>query len=101
MSNEKRPDRTTKGMIWNANHVLDQALSPDTAGIPRGMIKNCKGIILLSVVEAGFIFSSNVGTGVIIGKSAFVCFVRLLSFDCLCKPHVLTYVAITSLHLQL
>jgi lipid-binding SYLF domain-containing protein len=62
-------------MIWNANHVLDQALSPDTPGIPRGMIKNCKGIILLSVVEAGFIFSGNVGTGVIIGKSAFVCFV--------------------------
>ena len=29
MSNEKRPDRTTmEGMIWNANHVLDQALSP-------------------------------------------------------------------------
>ena len=30
------------------------------------MIKNCKGIILLSVVEAGFIFSGNVGTGIII-----------------------------------
>ena len=36
--------------------------------IPRGMIKNCKGIILLSVVEAGFIFSGNVGTGVIIAN---------------------------------
>ena len=35
-------------------------------GIPRGTIKNCKGIILLSVVEAGFIFSGNVGTGVVI-----------------------------------
>lgn len=69
MSNEKRPDRTTmEGMIWNANHVLDQALSPDTPGIPRGMIKNCKGIILLSVVEAGFIFSGNIGTGVIIAN---------------------------------
>jgi len=32
------------------------------------MIKNCKGIILLSVVEAGFIFSGNVGTGVIIAN---------------------------------
>ncbi|KAL7524502.1 hypothetical protein ACHAWF_000978 [Thalassiosira exigua] len=63
----KRPDRTTlEGMIWNANHALDQALNPDTPGIPRGMIENCKGIILLSVVEAGFIFSGNVGTGVVI-----------------------------------
>eukprot|EP00581_Thalassiosira_minuscula_P013840 CAMPEP_0183734936 /NCGR_PEP_ID=MMETSP0737-20130205/45229_1 /TAXON_ID=385413 /ORGANISM="Thalassiosira miniscula, Strain CCMP1093" /LENGTH=254 /DNA_ID=CAMNT_0025968555 /DNA_START=108 /DNA_END=872 /DNA_ORIENTATION=- len=55
-----------EGMIWNANHVLEKALSPDTPGIPRGMIQNCKGIILLSVVEAGFIFSGNVGTGVMI-----------------------------------
>ena len=30
------------------------------------MIKNCKSIILLSVVESGFIFSGNVGTGIII-----------------------------------
>lgn len=67
MSSDKRPDRTTmEGMIWNANHVLEHALSPDTAGIPRDLIKNCKGIILLSVVEAGFIFSGNVGTGVAI-----------------------------------
>ena len=34
MSSGKRPDRTTmEGMIWNANHVLDQALSPDTPGV--------------------------------------------------------------------
>lgn len=38
-------------MIWNANHVLEQALSPDTPGVPRKMIKHCKGIILLSVVS--------------------------------------------------
>ena len=61
MSSESRPDRTTmEGMIWNANHVLDIALDPATPGIPRGMIKNCKGILLLSVVEAGFVFSGNV-----------------------------------------
>ena len=29
------------------------------------MIKNCKGIILLSAVEAGFTLSGNIGTGVI------------------------------------
>lgn len=40
-----------EGMIWNANHVLEQALSPDTPGVPRNMIKHCKGIILLSVVS--------------------------------------------------
>mmetsp|Transcript_10248 Transcript_10248/g.20586 ORF Transcript_10248/g.20586 Transcript_10248/m.20586 type:complete len:265 (+) Transcript_10248:89-883(+) len=69
MSN-KRPDRTTmEGMIWNANHVLDKALDPKTPGIPRGMIKNCKGVILLSMAEAGFIFSGTVGSGVIIAHN--------------------------------
>lgn len=58
-----------EGMLWSANHILDQALSPDTPGIPRGMIKNCKGIILLSVVEAGFVFSGNVGAGVVIAHN--------------------------------
>ena len=61
MSSEERPDRTTmEGMIWNANHVLDIALDPNKPGIPHAIIKDCKGIILLSVVEAGFIFSGNV-----------------------------------------
>ena len=49
--------------------VLDRALDPKTAGIPRGMIKNCKGVILLSMVEAGFIFSGSVGSGVIIAQN--------------------------------
>eukprot|EP00581_Thalassiosira_minuscula_P008303 CAMPEP_0183702776 /NCGR_PEP_ID=MMETSP0737-20130205/773_1 /TAXON_ID=385413 /ORGANISM="Thalassiosira miniscula, Strain CCMP1093" /LENGTH=436 /DNA_ID=CAMNT_0025929451 /DNA_START=90 /DNA_END=1400 /DNA_ORIENTATION=+ len=67
---DKRPDRTTmEGMIWNANHVLDQALGPETEGIPRGMVQNCQGIILLSVVEAGFIFSGHVGTGIIVANN--------------------------------
>jgi len=57
-----------EGMIYNANHVLDQALSPETEGIPRGMFESCKGIILQSVVEAGFLFSGSVGTGVVIAR---------------------------------
>lgn len=56
------------GMIWNANHVLDVALDPRTNGVPRDLFKACRGIVLISVVEAGFIFSGNVGTGVIMAK---------------------------------
>jgi len=48
---------------------LDQALDPTTPGIPRGMIKNCQGVILLSMVEAGFVFSGSVGSGVIIAHN--------------------------------
>ena len=49
--------------------MLDQALDPNTPKIPRGMIKNCKGVILLSMAEAGFMFSGSVGSGVIIGHN--------------------------------
>jgi len=68
-SGEKRPSRTTmEGMIWNANHVLDCALDPKTNGVPRDLFTQCAGIVLISVVEVGFIFSGNVGTGVIIAR---------------------------------
>ncbi len=39
---------------------------PFFSGIPKVIVKDCKGIIILTVAEAGFIFSGNVGTGVII-----------------------------------
>mgnify|MGYP006198698643 CR=1 FL=1 len=54
--------------MWNANHVLDSALNPKTNGVPRGFFENCVGLILISVLEAGFIFSGNVGTGILIAK---------------------------------
>jgi lipid-binding SYLF domain-containing protein len=48
-----------------ANHVLEQALAPGSNGVPKGLFEDLKGIILISVVEVGFIFSGNVGTGII------------------------------------
>uniref|UniRef100_A0A6U6CC08 Ysc84 actin-binding domain-containing protein n=1 Tax=Odontella aurita TaxID=265563 RepID=A0A6U6CC08_9STRA len=56
-------------MIWNANHVLDCALDPKTNGVPRDLFAQCAGIVLISVVEVGFIFSGNVGTGVIVARN--------------------------------
>uniref|UniRef100_A0A7S2YL23 Ysc84 actin-binding domain-containing protein n=1 Tax=Entomoneis paludosa TaxID=265537 RepID=A0A7S2YL23_9STRA len=64
------PDRTTMaGMIHNANQVLDAALSPETKAIPRKMFQDVKGIVLLSIVEVGFVLSGNVGTGIILAKT--------------------------------
>ena len=59
-----------EGMVWNANHVLDRALDPKTNGVPRKLFENCVGLILISIVEAGFIFSGNVGTGLLLAKQA-------------------------------
>jgi len=63
-----------EGMLWNANHVLDSALDPKntakhpggkSGAIPKDLIERCHGIVLISVVEAGFIFSGSVGSGVL------------------------------------
>lgn len=54
-----------------ANHVLEQALAPGMNGVPNGLFsQKLKGIILISVVEVGFIFSGNVGTGIIMTRDS-------------------------------
>jgi lipid-binding SYLF domain-containing protein len=65
-----RPGLTSmEGMIWNANHVLEQALNPGLRGIPKGFFIDSVAICVMSVVEAGFIFSGNVGTGILMQKN--------------------------------
>jgi lipid-binding SYLF domain-containing protein len=66
---KSRPDRTSmEGMIWNANYVLEQALNPGLAGIPKVYFVESAAICIISLVEAGFIFSGNVGTGILMEK---------------------------------
>ena len=48
--------------------MLEQALLPSNAGIPRAFFKSCVGVVLISVVEVGFVFSGNVGTGILLKK---------------------------------
>lgn len=57
-----------EGMIWNADHVLEQALKPGIGGLPKELFRECLGVVLISIVEAGFIFSGNVGTGIVLTK---------------------------------
>jgi lipid-binding SYLF domain-containing protein len=69
MPAQTKPDPTTmEGMICNANKVLDRALSPETNGVHRGLFEKAKGIVLISSIEAGFIFSGNLGTGILMAK---------------------------------
>ena len=52
-----------------ANQVLEQALQPGTnSSIPQAFFRACVGVVLLSVVEVGFVFSGNVGTGILLKK---------------------------------
>lgn len=65
-----RPDRTSmEGMIWNADHVLEEALKPDQNGVPKDLFEKCVGICIISVIEVGFVFSGNVGTGILLKKN--------------------------------
>lgn len=68
-SKPKRPNRISmEGMIWNANHVLEAALNPDNHGVPAELFQKCHGVVLLSVVQAGFIFTGHYGSGVFMAK---------------------------------
>ena len=57
-----------EGMIWHANEILQKAVSDKTNGIPPDVVKNCHGVILVSVVEVGAIFSGSKGSGIIMAK---------------------------------
>jgi hypothetical protein len=71
MMMNKRPNNpiTMAGMIWNANHVLASALDPKTPGVPRALFEHdLKGIILISTVEVGLVFTGNVGSGILLAR---------------------------------
>jgi len=46
--------------------VLEQALKEQ--GMSQALFKSCVGVVILSVVQAGFVFSGSVGTGVLLRK---------------------------------
>lgn len=57
-----------EGIIWHANEILQKAISSHGAGLPRDIVENCHGVILISAVEAGAIFTGSVGSGIILRK---------------------------------
>ena len=57
------------GMVWNANYALEQALDPNTKNVPRELFEKCHGIVLMSTVKAGVVFTGNVGTGIMMAKT--------------------------------
>lgn len=70
MMDEARPNPTTmEGMIWNANHVLEAALKPSLAGLPKKLFEESIGIVLIQSVQTGFIFSGCIGTGIALRKT--------------------------------
>lgn len=68
---DKRPKRITMpGMIYDANEVLSWALDPNTGGLhPELFGPSLLGIAFITIVEAGFIFSGNVGTGIVMSRN--------------------------------
>lgn len=61
----KSDKSSMEGMITNANHVLDKALNK---GLCKGLFQKCIGVCILSAVEAGFVFSGQLGSGILLKK---------------------------------
>jgi len=60
---------TMQGMIWKANEVLSWVLDPKTGGVHPDLFgPGLLGIAFINIVEVGFIFSGNVGTGILLSK---------------------------------
>ena len=56
--------------ITQANKVLEWIMDPKTGGVhPELFGPLLKGICFINIVEVGFIFSGNVGTGIVLARN--------------------------------
>ena len=66
---KRQPVRSTMlGRVWNANYVLEQALSPNTKECPHELFRKCKDIVVMCQTKAGLLFTGHCGTGVMMAK---------------------------------
>lgn len=57
-------------MIYHANEVLKWAMDPNTGGLHPDLFgPSLQGICFFEIVELGFIFSGNVGTGILLART--------------------------------
>lgn len=68
ISNNRAGAVETHLLFHVANHVLEEAMRPGVNGVPPELFQRCVGVLLVSVVEFGFVFSGNVGTGILLAK---------------------------------
>lgn len=59
---------TMEGMIWNANHVLDMAVSPHSKK-SKDILKDAVAVVIVDCVEAGFVLTGSRGSGVLMVKN--------------------------------
>ncbi|KAL3924741.1 MAG: hypothetical protein SGARI_005975, partial [Bacillariaceae sp.] len=56
-------------MVYHANEVLKWAMDPNTGGLHPDLFgPSLLGVAFFEIVEAGFIFSGNVGTGILLAR---------------------------------
>jgi lipid-binding SYLF domain-containing protein len=68
MTDAKKPAGTTmEGMIWNANHVLDMALSPRTKK-SKDILKDAIAVVILESEDVGLFLAGSRGSGVLMVK---------------------------------
>ena len=54
--------------LFVANDILKQALTPGLRGIPFGLAENAVAVVIITVAQAGLVFSGSLGTGILMRK---------------------------------
>jgi len=61
---------TMKGMIWNADHLLQLVLESNTIDNPKALFSDkLKGILLVSCTDAALFFGTSAGSGILLAKT--------------------------------
>src|SRR5438270_6918736 len=55
--------------VDNAASVIRDFRHMPEKGIPRSVLRNARGVAIMSVVKAGFIFSGKAGKGVVVART--------------------------------
>lgn len=65
-----RPSRLSmEGYIYNANMVLEAALSPNTREVSVELMEKCVGVVIVTAVHVGAIVTLSYGTGILMKKT--------------------------------
>jgi len=69
MTTNMNPEHLSlEGMVRQANEILDQPLDSNNKGIPKRLVKHCKGIVVVRKLVSGLGITGTDGVGVIVAR---------------------------------
>src|SRR5437016_3794713 len=72
---------TEQGVVDHCAGIIRDFRQMPEKGIPKGVLRHSRGLAIMTVVKAGFIFSGKGGQGVVIARTGHSWFVPSLIFN--------------------